>query len=86
MAMYDYFCEANGQTVEVRHRMSESFSTWGEICEQMSMPLGDTPADAPVEKLLGTGSRLNEHNTFSYREKPRPFDSGTVLPMRDNKW
>ena len=86
MAMYDYFCEANGKTVQVRHRMSESFSTWGEICEQMSIPLGDTPADAPVEKLLGTGSKLNEHNTFSYREKPRPFDSATVLPMRDNKW
>ena len=86
MAMYDYFCEANGKTIEVRHRMSESCSTWGEICEQMSIPLGDTPADAPVEKLLGTGSRLNEHNTFSYREKPRPFDSATVLPMRDNKW
>ena len=86
MAIYDYYCETNGKTVEVRHRMSESFSTWGEICAQMSIPVGDTPADAPAEKLLGTGSKLNEHNTFSYREKPRPFDSATVLPMRDNKW
>lgn len=86
MALYDYFCETNGQTLEVRHGMNESFSTWGEICAQMSLPLGDTAADAPVNKLIGTGSRLNEQNTFSHREKPRAFDSPMVMPMRDNKW
>lgn len=50
--VYRYHCEANGQSHEVFHRMSESLSTWGELAEKAKLPLGETPADAPVERIL----------------------------------
>ena len=53
MALYDYYCEANDRTVEVRHGMSESVKTWGELCEMAGIDAGDTPADAPLRKLMG---------------------------------
>lgn len=55
MPMYDYRCEANNRVVEVRHCMSESMSTWGELCAKARIDPGDTPADAPVERLIAEG-------------------------------
>ena len=55
MPTYDYFCEQNGQTVEVQHRMSELISTWGELCECAGIAVGDTVADAMVNKLANGG-------------------------------
>ena len=55
MALYDYYCEANDRTVEVRHGMSESVKTWGELCELAGIDTGDTAADAPVERLATGG-------------------------------
>ncbi|MCA9737685.1 MAG: zinc ribbon domain-containing protein [Gemmatimonadota bacterium] len=52
MPYYEYRCDANAQTLEVRHGMSEVLTTWGELASRSGTPLGDTPADAPVEKLL----------------------------------
>jgi predicted nucleic acid-binding Zn ribbon protein len=49
---YDYFCPGNGLRVEVFHAMKDRLSTWGELCERTHRELGDTPADAPVEKLV----------------------------------
>jgi hypothetical protein len=45
--MYEYQCEANGQVIEVVHRMSERFTTWGQVCAHMGREPGDTPLDAP---------------------------------------
>ena len=56
MPRYDYRCEANGQVVEVRHRMSEKLQTWGEVCEKAGIPLGDTASDTPVARLITGGS------------------------------
>jgi len=53
MALYDYYCEANDRTVEVRHGMSESLKTWGELCRAAGIDPGDTPTDAPLRRLMG---------------------------------
>ncbi|HHO67554.1 MAG TPA: zinc ribbon domain-containing protein [Gammaproteobacteria bacterium] len=55
MPTYDYVCEANGRVVEVKHRMSETLSTWGELCQRAGVDCGDTPADAPVQRLATGG-------------------------------
>ena len=52
MPTYDYCCEANGRTVEVRHRMSEDITTWGELCRAAGIALDSTPADTPVTRLI----------------------------------
>lgn len=52
MPLYDYFCEANGLTVRVRHRMAVELSTWGEVCYAAQVPLGETDFLAPVRKVL----------------------------------
>lgn len=56
MPTYDYFCEANGQRVEVSHKMSESIGTWGELCQRANIAPGETPADTPVRKLISGGA------------------------------
>jgi len=58
MAIYEYRCEANGRTVEVRHGMSEEIRTWGELAERAGVEPGDTPAAAPVERLMSAGFPL----------------------------
>lgn len=55
MPSYDYYCPANGKTVEVNHRMSEIVKSWGEICDRTNIELGDTPSDSPVEKRISGG-------------------------------
>jgi predicted nucleic acid-binding Zn ribbon protein len=52
MPTYDYHCEANGRTVEVKHPMSERVRTWGELCALAALPLDATPAHTPVSKQL----------------------------------
>jgi len=52
MPYYEYRCAANGQTLEVRHGMNERLDTWGELARGAGAELGDTPATAPVERLL----------------------------------
>lgn len=52
MPVYQYHCAANARTVELFHRMSESLSTWGEVCARAGIELGETPPEAPVERLL----------------------------------
>ena len=52
MPKYDYFCEANGQTVEVVHGMDIVLKTWGEVCYASQIPLGDTDVWAPVVKAI----------------------------------
>ena len=55
MPKYDYFCETNRETVEVNHPMNASLHTWGELCAHTGAEPGDTPATAPVRKLLSGG-------------------------------
>lgn len=52
MPSFDFHCAANGQTIEVMLKMHEVIATWGELCERKGLPLGDTPAEAPIEKVF----------------------------------
>jgi hypothetical protein len=55
MPSYDYRCTINGRVVEVKHRISDKLKTWGEVCTQAGIEMGDTPADTPVERLITGG-------------------------------
>ena len=52
MPYYEYECAANGQTVEVRHGMSEELTTWGQLVDRAAVDPGDTPADAPIQRIM----------------------------------
>ena len=52
MPVYEYHCPENGLSAEVYHGMNDAIRTWGELCERLGAPLGDTPADSPVERLI----------------------------------
>ena len=56
MPRYDYECEKNGWTVEVRHGIHEKLTTWGEVCERAEIDPGDTPLNTPVERLISAPS------------------------------
>lgn len=59
MPTYDYRNTANGAVVSVRHRMSESATTWGELCALGQLDPGCTPPGTPVERVLTTGGVLS---------------------------
>ena len=52
MPYYEYHCGSNGQTLEVRHGMNERLETWGQVTAAAGADAGETPADAPVERIL----------------------------------
>lgn len=52
MPVYEYLCPANGRALTVVHPMTQRVATWGELCSLAGCDPGDTPLDAPVEKLL----------------------------------
>jgi hypothetical protein len=69
MPNYDYFCEANGKTVEVNHDINTKLKTWGEVCFTTQIPLEDTDVLAPVRLVIRPvsisvpigNSKLKEH-------------------------
>ena len=52
MPLYDYFCEANGRTVEVSHPVGAELGIWGEVCYVAQIPLGETDPMAPVRRVF----------------------------------
>ncbi len=56
MPTYDYLCPANNIKVEVLHGMDEKVLTWGELCLLAGVDAGDTPFDAPVQKMISAPS------------------------------
>jgi len=62
MPTYDYQCELNSRVVEVKHKMAETVTTWGELCNLAGISMGDTPSDAPVKKLATGGQVVNSRN------------------------
>ncbi|MGB1884432.1 MAG: hypothetical protein ACPHUF_11040 [Gammaproteobacteria bacterium] len=92
MPLYEYHCETNGQTVEVVHKMSERYETWGELCAGAEIEVGDTPADTPIQRLIGGGSVNNLNNTLSKKNKlhgsnSKHLHSGPMAaPMRDKNF
>ncbi len=80
MPTYDYRCDTNGQVLEVSHRMSETLSTWGELCSRLGTSPGDTPADAPVHRLA-TGGNIIASTSRGSGAAPAPACStGACCP------
>ncbi|KAA6185673.1 zinc ribbon domain-containing protein [Thiohalocapsa marina] len=79
MPTYDYRCDANGQVVEVSHRMSETLSTWGELCARANLPCGDTPDDAPVQRLA-TGGNVITSGSLGSGVAPPACGAGGCCP------
>lgn len=52
MPKYDYFCDTNGQTVEVSHTMTTMLRTWGELCDTADIEAGTTPMEAPLRRVF----------------------------------
>ncbi len=69
MPTYDYRCEFNGQIIEVKHRMNERASTWGELCALAGVAPGDTPLDSAVEKLI-TGGQVVRSDSLGDAGQP----------------
>lgn len=69
MPSYDYRCEANGRVVEVRHGINDKLTSWGEVCAKADIDTGDTPADAPVQRLI-TGGGIVGSAALSNPEPP----------------
>ena len=59
MARYDYYCDANGQTVEVVHSIYALVSSWGDLCQLASIGLGETGEEEPVRKIITTAPMAN---------------------------
>ncbi len=78
MPTYDYRCDANGQVVEVTHRMSDNLTTWGEICERTGLSLGSTPADSPIRRLA-TGGNVISSNSLGSGAAPA-CNTGSCCP------
>lgn len=70
MPTYDYRCDFNGRTLEVRHAMSESLSTWGELCARLGIDPGATPETEPVRRLITGGIVINSENLGSGTAPP----------------
>jgi hypothetical protein len=59
LARYDYYCDANGQTVEVVHSIYALVSSWGDLCQLASIGLGETDEEEPVRKIITTAPMAN---------------------------
>lgn len=55
---YQYFCERNGQTIEVEHRVSERLKTWGEVCRRARIDPGTTPLDTEVIRMISNANPI----------------------------
>lgn len=58
MPTYDYHCEENARTVTVQHGMKDAIQTWGELCQRAGLDPNNTPATAPVERIISGGIAL----------------------------
>ena len=62
MPHYEYHCASNGRTIEVRHGMNEHLETWGELIRLTGHDLGNTSANAPVERIMSAPIPLTRAN------------------------
>ena len=74
MPTYDYHCPANGQVLEVEHKLAEKLTTWGELCARAGHAPGSTAPGSRVERLITGGNVVRAGALGSTRE--RPCDTG----------
>jgi len=65
MALYDYYCETNGRTLEVWHGMDEMIATWADLCELAGVEVDGTAPDAPVVRKIGAPVPMTGGSTGS---------------------
>ncbi|HEX9887402.1 MAG TPA: hypothetical protein VGA70_12980 [Longimicrobiales bacterium] len=70
MPYYEYRCPDNGRVVEVRHSMSETLRTWGEVVERAGTDPGETSPGAPVERLMSTPIPISGNGEKSAPSRP----------------
>jgi hypothetical protein len=54
--------------------MAEPLATWGDLCRRAGIPLGGTPGNARVERLITGGNVIHSGSLGSKQE--RPCDTG----------
>ncbi|MGV0033607.1 MAG: hypothetical protein ACNYPE_01140, partial [Candidatus Azotimanducaceae bacterium WSBS_2022_MAG_OTU7] len=59
MARYDYYCDANGRTIEVVHGISQELSSWGDLCRLANIDTGETDEESPVRKIITMAPMAN---------------------------
>jgi len=59
MPRYDYFCEYNGEVVEVSHPMTHKLQTWGEVCAVSGHALGAVDGSKPVSRIITSAPMAN---------------------------
>ncbi|MDP6434875.1 MAG: hypothetical protein QF498_05635 [Arenicellales bacterium] len=64
MPSYDYYCAANGRTLEVRHSINDALQNWGQLCLQAEIEQGNTPPESPVKRLISGGGYLSSSERF----------------------
>ena len=67
MPTYDYFCPSNNETVEVFHSLNRKLETWGDLCRMLHCDPGETPADAPVRRLISAPSVMVPTSNSEYK-------------------
>jgi predicted nucleic acid-binding Zn ribbon protein len=72
MPTYDYHCPDNGRTVPVWHSVNRHLATWGDLCAETGEALGDTPAAAPLNRLITGGQVITRGETSA----PIPMPCG----------
>lgn len=70
MPSYDYRCDLNGLTLEVRHGINHVISTWGALCKHVGIETDETPFDTPVRKLITGGNVVRSENMGSGQIPP----------------
>ena len=86
MPLYDYQCRANKEVIEIHHAMKLTIKTWGELCELSGHPVGDTPLDTPVEKIVGAGNPFEATPNLDFKKDRKPFRDIMMAPMRTDKF
>lgn len=76
MPSYDYYCPANGQTLEVQHRMSEKLTSWGQLADLAGVPLGEVAAEAPVERRIRASGAVVGAGALKNPDAPACFSGG----------
>ncbi len=76
MPTYDYRCDTNGRTLEVRHPMNQKVRTWGELCKLLDMDPGNTAAKEPVRKVITSSNVIKRESLGSGTAPPCEGGSG----------
>ena len=67
MPLYEYYCKANRRTYEVRHSITRSPATLGELLEFEAVDCAGAPAEAPIIRLISAGYLVSKRQLHGGR-------------------